>query len=218
MQEEMLAAGIGQKLKRLSKTAAEIASPYASKDELRPSLKQQCTRSSHRVVIHVHSIKPPLPGNSSVPDQLKERLAGLYGDGFRMQRPHAARPGNRKGSGQCTGDRRAHTWKSRAGRLRTGLPDSEKLLCEVERRLDYSAAIPKAHTTVCDDWRCRDGNFPTSFVHALGRMLFPEDSKRRRSLPMPGHFSGPDYASIAACGVISKSTERLTAMTELRHL
>lgn len=48
---------------------------------------------------------------------------------------------------------------------------------------------------------CRSRNIRYGFVAcARHRCSVSKDSKRRRSLSMPGHFSGPDYASITARG------------------
>jgi len=41
-------------------------------------------------------------------------------------------------------------------------------------------------------------------LHALGTDACPVDSKRRRSLSCQAIFPGPDYASIAACVVLSR--------------
>jgi len=57
MQEEMLVPLELAEVKASIQNGAEIASPYASKDELRPSIETAMHAIlRHRVVIHVHSI------------------------------------------------------------------------------------------------------------------------------------------------------------------
>jgi rhamnose utilization protein RhaD (predicted bifunctional aldolase and dehydrogenase) len=80
MQEEMLVPLELGEVKECMENDPEILSPYAPKDELRPSIETPMHAIlRHRVVIHVHSINAlawaiRLDG----PDQLKERLAGLH--------------------------------------------------------------------------------------------------------------------------------------------
>ena len=106
-QEEMLVPLELAEVKESVLNDTEIASPDTRKNELRPSIETAMHAVlRHRIVIHVHSIKRQCLGNTSRWPRPAERAAGrpaLAMDSVRSVR-HSARPGNRKGSGRCTGN------------------------------------------------------------------------------------------------------------------
>jgi len=218
MQEEMLVPLELAEVKESIRTGAEIASRYAQKDELRPSIETAMhALLRHRVVIHVHSINAIAWAiRVDGPDQLRERLAGLQWQWIpyaasgiplaqAIEKAMATAPetdvfilGNH-GLVVCGQD--CHT-------VEKLLRDGRTTAC------DCSPSIPKArHHSASVDCaflemaisRCR---FVACTRH---RCSVSKDSKRRRSLSMPGHFSGPDCASIPTCGCrfeIHKALER----------
>jgi len=217
MQEEMLVPLELAEVKESIRTGAEIASRYAQKDELRPSIETAMhALLRHRVVIHVHSINAiawaiRLDG----PDQLKERLAGLHWQWIpyaasgiplarEIEKAVASAPetdvlilGNH-GLVVCGHDCRT----------------AEKLLREVERRLAIAPRrFPKPDATVLaliarfSRWR-----FPVvDSLHALGT-----DAVSRKILkggvlyPCQAIFLGQIVPLFPPAVVVSKFTERLS--------
>ena len=216
MQEEMLVPLELAEVKESIRTGAEIASRYAQKDELRPSIETAMhALLRHRVVIHVHSVNTIAWAiRLDAPDQLKERLAGLHWQWVpyaasgvplaqEIEKAVARAPetdvlilGNH-GLVVCGQD--CHT--------------AEKLLREVERRLAIvPRRFPKPDATVLaliarfSKWQFPD----VGSLHALGT-----DAVSRKILkggviyPCQAIFLGQTTPLVPPAVVISKSTESL---------
>ena len=216
MQEEMLVPLELAEVKESIRTGAEIASRYAQKDELRPSIETAMhALLRHRVVIHVHSVNTIAWAiRLDAPDQLKERLAGLHWQWVpyaasgvplaqEIEKAVARAPetdvlilGNH-GLVVCGQD--CHT--------------AEKLLREVERRLAIvPRRFPKPDATVLaliarfSKWQFPD----VGSLHALGT-----DAVSRKILkggvlyPCQAIFLGQTTPLVRPAVVISKSTESL---------
>ena len=215
VQEEMFVPLELANVKASIQNDTEIASPYTPNDQLRPSIETAMHAVlRHRVVLHVHSVNAiawaiRLDG----PDLLTERLAGLpwqwipyAASGIplarEIEKAVAGRPetevlilGNH-GLVVCGQD--CHT--------------AEKLLCEVERRLEITPRrFPKPDTTVLamiarfSRWQFPD----VDLLHALGT-----DAASRKILrggvlyPCQAIFLGPTLPLLPLAAVISKFTER----------
>ncbi len=216
MQEEMLVPLELAEVKESIRTGAEIASRYAQKDELRPSIESAMhALLRHRVVIHVHSINAIAWAiRVDGPDQLRERLAGLQWQWIpyaasgiplaqAIEKAMATAPetdvfilGNH-GLVVCGQD--CHT--------------VEKLLREVERRLAIvPRRFPKPDTTVLaliahfSKWQFPD----VDLLHALGT-----DAVSRKILkggvlyPCQAIFLGQTVPLFPPAAVVSKFTKRL---------
>ena len=216
MQEEMLVPLELAEVKASIQNGAEIASPYASKDELRPSIETAMHAIlRHRVVIHVHSINAiawaiRLDG----PDQLKERLAGLYWRWI----PYAA-----SGMPLAREIEKAVASAPETDVLILGnhglvvcgqdCQTAEKLLCEVERRLAITPRqFPRPDATVLamiarfSRWQFPD----IASLHALGTDAVSRKILRGGVLyPCQAIFLGQTMPLLPPAVVISKSTERL---------
>jgi len=215
VQEEMFVPLELANVKASIQNDTEIASPYTPNDQLRPSIETAMHAVlRHRVVLHVHSVNAiawaiRLDG----PDLLTERLAGLLWQWIpyaasgiplarEIEKAVAGRPetevlilGNH-GLVVCGQD--CHT--------------AEKLLCEVERRLEITPRrFPKPDTTVLamiarfSRWQFPD----VDLLHALGT-----DAASRKILrggvlyPCQAIFLGPTLPLLPPAVVISKFTER----------
>ena len=216
MQEEMLVPLELAEVKESIRTGAEIASRYAQKDELRPSIETAMhALLRHRVVIHVHSINAIAWAiRVDGPDQLRERLAGLHWQWIpyaasgiplaqEIEKAVATAPetdvlilGNH-GLVVCGQD--CHT--------------AEKLLREVERRLAIvPRRFPKPDVTVLaliarfSKWQFPD----VDSLHALGT-----DAVSRKILkggvlyPCQAIFLGQTVPLFPPAVVVSKFTESL---------
>ncbi len=218
MQEEMLVPLELGEVKECMENDTEILSPYAPKDELRPSIETAMHAIlRHRVVIHVHSINAlawaiRLDG----PDQLKERLAGLHWQWIpyaasgiplaqEIEKAVATAPetdvlilGNH---GLVVCGRDCHT--------------AEELLWKVERRLAITPRrFPKPDTTVLtmiarfSRWQFPD----VDSLHALGT-----DAVSRKILkggvlyPCQAIFLGQTMPLLPPAVVLSKFSERLNS-------
>jgi rhamnose utilization protein RhaD (predicted bifunctional aldolase and dehydrogenase) len=217
MQEEMLVPLELAEVKESIRTGAEIASRYAQKDELRPSIETAMhALLRHRVVIHVHSINAIAWAiRVNGPDQLRERLAGLHWQWIpyaasgiplaqEIEKAVATAPetdvlilGNH-GLVVCGQD--CHT--------------AEKLLREVERRLAIvPRRFPKPDAAVLaliarfSKWQFPD----VDSLHALGT-----DAVSRKILkggvlyPCQAIFLGQTVPLFPPVVVLSKFTERLS--------
>ena len=216
MQEEMLVPLELAEVKESIRAGAEIASRYAQKDELRPSIETAMhALLRHRVVIHVHSINTiawaiRLDG----PDQLKERLTGLHWQWI----PYASSgiPLAREIEKAVAGAPETDVLiLGNHGLVVCGHDcyTAEKLLFEVERRLAITPRrFPKPDTTVLaliarfSRWQFPD----VGSLHALGT-----DTVSRRVLkggvlyPCQAIFLGQTMPLVPPAVVISKSTESL---------
>jgi ribulose-5-phosphate 4-epimerase/fuculose-1-phosphate aldolase len=215
VQEEMFVPLELANVKVSIQNDTEIASPYTPNDQLRPSIETAMHAVlRHRVVLHVHSVNAiawaiRLDG----PDLLTERLAGLpwqwipyAASGIplarEIEKAVAGRPetevlilGNH-GLVVCGQD--CHT--------------AEKLLCEVERRLEITPRrFPKPDTTVLamiarfSRWQFPD----VDLLHALGTDAVSRKILRGGVLyPCQAIFLGPTLPLLPLAAVISKFTER----------
>jgi len=215
VQEEMFVPLELANVKASIQNDTEIASPYTPNDQLRPSIETAMHAVlRHRVVLHVHSVNAiawaiRLDG----PDLLTERLAGLPWQWI----PYAA-------SGIPLA---REIEKAVAGRPETAVlilgnhglvvcgqdcHTAEKLLCEVERRLEITPRrFPKPDTTVLamiarfSTWQFPD----VDLLHAVGT-----DAASRKILrggvlyPCQAIFLGPTLPLLPLAAVISKFTER----------
>jgi rhamnose utilization protein RhaD (predicted bifunctional aldolase and dehydrogenase) len=218
MQEEMFVPLELARVKESIQNDTEIASPYASNGQLRPSIETAMHAVlRHRVALHVHSVNAiawaiRLDG----PDRLTERLAGLHWQWIpyaasgiplarEIEKAVAGRPetdvlilGNH-GLVVCGAD--CHT--------------AEKLLREVERRLAIAPRrFPKPDATVLamiarfSRWQIPD----VDLLHALGT-----DAASRKILrggvlyPCQAIFLGPTMPLLPPAAVISKFTEQWNA-------
>jgi rhamnose utilization protein RhaD (predicted bifunctional aldolase and dehydrogenase) len=218
MQEEMFVPLELARVKESIQNDAEIASPYASNGQLRPSIETAMHAVlRHRVALHVHSVNAiawaiRLDG----PDRLTERLAGLHWQWI----PYAASGKPLAREIEKVVACRPETDVLILGNhgLVVGGPDcrtAEKLLCEVERRLAISPRrFPKPDTTVLamiarfSRWQFPD----VDLLHALGT-----DAASRKILrggvlyPCQAIFLGPTMPLLPPTAVISKFTERWNA-------
>ena len=216
MQEEMLVPLELAEVKESIRTGAEIASRYAQRDELKPSIETAMhALLRHRVVIHVHSVNTIAWAiRLDAPEQLKDRLTSLHWQWIpyaasgislaqEIEKAVASAPetdvlilGNH-GLVVCGQD--CHT--------------AEKLLREVERRLAIvPRRFPKPDATVLaliarfSKWQFPD----VGSLHALGT-----DAVSRKVLkggvlyPCQAIFLGQIMPLVPPAVVISKSTESL---------
>jgi rhamnose utilization protein RhaD (predicted bifunctional aldolase and dehydrogenase) len=218
MQEEMLVPLELAEVKESIRTGAEIASRYAQKDELRPSIETAMhALLRHRVVIHVHSINAIAWAiRLDAPDQLKERLAGLHWQWI----PYAA-----SGIPLAQEIEKAAPSAPEADVLILGnhglvvcgqdCHTAEKLLREVERRLAIvPRRFPKPDATVLaliarfSKWQLPD----VDSLHALGT-----DAVSRKILkggvlyPCQAIYLGQTVPLFPPAAVLSKFTERLNS-------
>jgi len=217
MQEETLVPLELAEVKESIRSGAEIASRYAPKDEMRPSIETAMhALLRHRVVIHVHSINAIVWAiRVDGPNQLRERLAGLHWQWIpyaasgiplaqEIEKAVATAPetdvlilGNH-GLVVCGQD--CHT--------------AEKLLHEVERRLAIvPRRFPKPDATVLaliarfSRWEFPD----VDLLHALGT-----DAVSRKILkggvlyPCQAIFLGQTVPLFPPAVVVSKFTKRLS--------
>ena len=218
MQEEMLVPLELAEVEESIQNDTEIASRYAPKDELRPSIETAMHAVlRHRVALHVHSVNAiawaiRLDG----PDRLAERLAGLHWQWI----PYAA-----SGKPLAREIEKVVACRPETDVLILGNhglvvagPDchtAEKLLCEVERRLAITPRrFPKPDTTVLamiarfSRWQFPD----IELLHALGT-----DEASRKILragvlyPCQAIFLGPTMPLLSPTAVISKFTKRWNA-------
>jgi ribulose-5-phosphate 4-epimerase/fuculose-1-phosphate aldolase len=218
MQEEMFVPLELARVKESIQNDTEIASPYASNDQLRPSIETAMHAVlRHRVALHVHSVNAiawaiRLDG----PDRLTERLAGLHWQWI----PYAASGKPLAREIEKVVACRPETDVLILGNhgLVVGGPDchtAEKLLCEVERRLAITPRrFPKPDTAVLamiarfSRWQFPD----IDLLHALGT-----DAASRKILrggvlyPCQAIFLGPTMPLLPPTAVISKLTERWNA-------
>ncbi len=215
MQEEMLVPLELAEVKEAIRSGAEIASRYAKKDELRPSIETAMHAFlRHRVVIHVHSINAIAWAiRVDGPDQLRERLAGLHWQWIpyaasgiplaqEIEKAVATAPetdvlilGNH-GLVVCGED--CHT--------------AEKLLREVERRLAIvPRRFPKPDATVLaliarfSKWQFPD----VDSLHALGTDVVSRKILKGGVLyPCQAIFLGQTVPLFPPAVVVSKFTER----------
>jgi rhamnose utilization protein RhaD (predicted bifunctional aldolase and dehydrogenase) len=217
-QEEMLVPQQLAEIKESIKNGAEIASRYAHKDQLRPSIETAMHAIlRHRVVIHVHSINAiawAIRVDGS--DQLKERLAGLRWQWI----PYAA-----SGIPLALEIEKAVANAPATDVLILGnhglvvcghdCSTAEQLLYEVERRLAITPRrFPKPDTTaLAMIARFSRWQFPENdSLHALGT-----DGVSRKILkggvlyPCQAIFLGRTMPLLPPAVVISRFTQRLHA-------
>ncbi len=216
MQEEMLVPVELAEVKESIRTGAEIASRYAQKDGLRPSIETAMhALLRHRVVLHVHSINAiawaiRLDG----PDQLKERLTGLHWQWI----PYASSgiPLAREIEKAMAGAPETDVLILGNHGLVVCAHDcytAEKLLFEVERRLAITPRrFPKPDTTVLaliarfSRWQFPD----VGSLHALGTDVVSRKVLKGGVLyPCQAIFLGQTMPLVPPAVVISKSTESL---------
>ena len=216
MQEEMLVPLELAEVKESIRTGAEIASRYAQKDELRPSIETAMhALLRHRVVIHVHSINAIAWAiRVDGPDQLRERLAGLDWQWI----PYAASGiplAQEIEMAVATAPETDVLILGNHGLVVCGQDchTAEKLLREVERRLAIvPRRFPKPDVTVLaliarfSKWQFPD----VDSLHALGT-----DAVSRKILkggvlyPCQAIFLGQTAPLFPPAAVVSKFTERL---------
>jgi ribulose-5-phosphate 4-epimerase/fuculose-1-phosphate aldolase len=215
-QEEMLVPQQLAEIKESIQNGTEIASRYAHKDELRPSIETAMhAMLRHRVVIHVHSINAiawAIRVDGS--DQLKERLAGLDWQwipyaasgiplALEIEKAVANAPGTdvlilgNHGLVVCGHD----------------CPTAEQLLYEVERRLAITPRrFPKPDSTVLvmmarfSRWQFPDNDS----LHALGTDAVSRKILRGGVLyPCQAIFLGQTMPLLPPAVVISRLRECL---------